>query len=166
MDRPSLQIREATSEDAAPLAAVYRSAYAENRRLGFPAKAEDATSEAVAGWIDEDLLLVAVASGDHGAAPDGDRVIGGVRLEQTDPGWWKLSRLAVHEDRKGEGVGSALLERAEATVRERGGETIWLTTPPEHPYLPGVYESRGFERTEPYPLPYRDYDEAVYEKRL
>ncbi|MFC4407592.1 GNAT family N-acetyltransferase [Haloarchaeobius iranensis] len=148
-------IRAATVEDADTLAAVYRTAYRENRRLGFPAKAESATAETVTGWIREHHVLVATVDGE---------VVGGVRLSATDPDRVKLSRLAVHEDRKGEGIGSALVDAAEAWVRETGRETVWLTTPDEHPFLPEFYRSRGYEKTGDYPLEYRDYDEIRMEK--
>lgn len=152
-----IRIRRATTGDAATLARVYRSAYAENRRLGFPAKAESATGEAVASWIEECRVYVAESR---------DEVVGGVRLEETAPARVKLSRLGVREDRKGEGVGGRLVEHAAAAAREDGYDAVWLTTPGEHPFLPDFYRRRGYEETGPYPLEYRDYDEIVMEKRL
>ena len=151
------EIRPAEPGDAAALAAVYRSAYAENERLGFPASAGSATEAEVAGWIREHRVLVAEADGE---------VVGGVRIEATDPDRAKVSRLGVRADRQGEGIGGRLLERAEATARHRGRERVWLTTPPEHPRLPAFYRSRGYEATGPYPLETRDYDEVVLEKAL
>lgn len=150
-------LRPATAADAEALAAVYRSAYQENRELGFPAKAGSATHSGVADWIGEYQVFVAVADG---------AVVGGVRLEQTSADVVKLSRLGVHEDRKGEGVGGCLLDRAEAWGREQGAERIRLTTPGEHPFLPDIYRGRGYERAGTYPLEYREYDEIVMEKRL
>jgi GNAT superfamily N-acetyltransferase len=151
------QYRPATDGDADALAAVYRSAYRQNRELGFPAKAESATAEQVAGWIADHRVHVATVDG---------AVVAGVRLEETDPGRVKLSRLAVLEDHKGDGIGSGLLAHAEDAARELGAGTLWLTTPPEHPFLPGFYRDRGYERVGEYPLAYRDYDEAVFEKPL
>lgn len=152
-----MQIRDATAEDAAALAAVYRSAYRENRELGFPAKAEDATEDVVAGWIRDHRVFVAV---------DGGEVVAGVRVEGTDDGRAKLSRLGVRDDRKGEGIGSALVDHVEAFARDAGFDAVRLTTPGEHPYLPAFYRDRGYERVGDYPLEYRDYDEIVLEKRL
>lgn len=153
---PDQRIREATPEDADALAAVYRSAYARNRELGFPAKAESATTANVREWIEEAWLYVAV---------DGDPV-GGVRLDPTDDDRVKISRLAVRAERKGEGIGTALLDRAERVVRERGYGTARLTTPPEHPFLADFYRDRGYEVVGEYPLSYRDYDEVAMEKSL
>lgn len=151
------RIRSASAEDAEPLAQAYRSAYRENRWLGFPAKAESATSDEVAEWIRDCEVLVAEVEGD---------LVGGVRLEATDPDRVKLSRLGVRQRRKGEGVGRALLDRAERTVRERGYGAVWLTTPADHPFLPDLYRRRGYEKTGEYPLEYREYDEIVMEKRV
>jgi len=150
-------IRRATPEDAERLAAVYRSAYAENRELGFPAKAESATAAEVREWIESATVLVAAVEG---------TVVGGVRLERTDGDRAKLSRLGVHEDWKGEGLGGRLVDATEARARDRGAAVLRLTTPGEHPYLPAFYRRRGYERTGTYPLEYREYDEIVLEKPL
>lgn len=152
-----LRIRRATVADAEALTRVYHSAYRENRRLGFPAKAESVTEDEVAAWIREDRVYVAETA---------NEVIGGVRLEVTDADRVKLSRLAVHESRKGAGVGSRLVDHAERAVRDWNYDTIWLTTPKDHPHLPGFYRRRGYEETGTYPLEYRDYDEIVMEKRI
>jgi GNAT superfamily N-acetyltransferase len=137
------EIRRATAADATALAAVYRSAYRENRELGFPAKAEDATADEVETWITDHQVYVATVDGE---------VVGGVRLEETDPGRVKLSRLAVHEDWKGDGIGGALLDHAEAWARQAGKEVVWLTTPPEHPFLADLYRARGYAVTGEYPM--------------
>jgi N-acetylglutamate synthase-like GNAT family acetyltransferase len=149
------EIRRATVADA--VAAVYRSAYRENRDLGFPAKSESATESEVEEWVREHRVFVAEVE---------DEVVGGVRLEATEAERVKLSRLGVHEDRKGSGIGSSLLTHAEEAARDDGYESIWLTTAEEHPYLPDLYRRRGYEATEPYPLDYRQYDEVVMEKQL
>ncbi|MFC6964148.1 GNAT family N-acetyltransferase [Halocatena marina] len=153
---PTGEIREAVTADASDLATVYQSAYRENRERGFPAKAESVNERAVAEWIDEYRVYVAV---------DSD-VIGGVRLEETAAERVKLSRLGVHDQWKGNGVGSRLIEHAENAMRGSGYATIWLTTPQDHPYLPEMYRRRGYEKTELYPLEYRRYDEIVMEKQL
>jgi len=152
-----LRIRRATVGDADELARVYRSTYRENRELGFPAKAGSATEEQVAEWITETRIYAAETGGDP---------IGAVRLEVTEPDRAKLSRLGVRDDRKGEGIGSRLLDHAEEVARDWGCTTIWLTTPGEHPSLPDLYRRRGYEETGPYPLEFREYDEIVMEKRI
>jgi GNAT superfamily N-acetyltransferase len=152
-----LRIRRAISADAEELAEVYQSAYRENRQLGFPAKAESVTEREVSEWIEEYRIFVVGIE---------DEVVGGVRLEATDPDRVKLSRLGVHENWKGEGVGSSLLDYAEDAVRDWDYDTVWLTTPEDHPYLPDFYRRRGYEKTGTYPLEYREYDEIGMEKQV
>ena len=156
------RIRPATPDEAAALAAVYRSAYRQNRGLGFPAKAEAATAEEVADWIREHRVFAAKID----AGSIGEDIVGGVRTEVTDPDRLKLSRLAVHADWKGKGIGSRLVSWAESVARVEDRKAIWLTTPEGHPFLPEFYRDRGYEEVEEYPLEYRDYDEIVLEKRF
>lgn len=150
-------IRQATAEDLERLVDVYRSAYRENRELGFPAKAETATLEEVQGWLDGGRLYVAEID---------EEAIGAVRIEETAPERLKISRLGVHDDWKGRGIGSAMLDHVEQLAGAEGYETVWLTTPEDHPYLPTLYRDRGYTKTGDYPLDYREYDEIVMEKRL
>ncbi|WP_248908178.1 GNAT family N-acetyltransferase [Halocatena marina] len=154
---PTGEIREAVAADASDLVTVYQSAYRENRDRGFSAKMESVNERTVAEWIDEYRVYVATVDGD---------VIGGVRLEETASERVKLSRLGVHDQWKGKGVGSRLIEYAENAMRASGYATIWLTTPQDHPYLPEVYRRRGYEKTGLYPLEYRRYDEIIMEKQL
>lgn len=151
------RIREATAHDADTLARVYRSAYRENRRLGLPADTESVTAPEVGDWIREYRVFVATVDGD---------VVGGVRLEATDPDRATVSRLGVHEDWKEEGIGSRLLTHAEDAAREGGHGTVRLTTPLEHPYLPDLYRRRGYEVTDEDPAGSHDFDMLVMEKRL
>lgn len=108
-----VRIRRATADDAEPLARVYRSADSENRKLGFPARAGSATEHDVVEWIEERRVYVATVEGE---------IVGGVRLEATDVDRVKTGRLGVHEDWKGKGVGSRLLEYREydGIVMEKG----------------------------------------------
>lgn len=152
-----IELRQAQPNDAESLVDVYHGAYQENRELGFPAKAESVSEETVREWIHSETVYVAEAEGE---------IVGGVRLTETDPKRVKLSRLAVHEDWKGNGIGSQLIERAETAAREQDNTHVWLTTPEEHPYLPDIYRSRGYRKTGEYPLEYRDYDEIVLEKEV
>jgi N-acetylglutamate synthase-like GNAT family acetyltransferase len=152
-----VNIRQAKGEDAEALAAVYHSAYQENRKLDFPAKAESVAPDTVEAWIEVDDVYVAEKD---------SKIIGGVRLNETDPERIKLSRLAVDEEWKGNGIGSRLVEYAEQAAHTEDETTVWLTTPEEHPYLPEFYRSRGYEKTGEYPLEYRDYDEIILEKQV
>jgi ribosomal protein S18 acetylase RimI-like enzyme len=138
MKSDELRVQRASIGDAENLARVYRSAYQENRRLGFPAKAESITKSEVEGWIQKNRVYIVKIE---------DEVIGGVRLEVTDSARVKLSRLGVYESWKGEGVGSRLLDHAEDVIRDSDYSTVWLTTPEDHSYLPELYRRRGYEMT-------------------
>lgn len=151
------RIHQATPQDADRLVNVYRSAYRENRELGFPAKAETATVDDIREWLNDGRLYVAEID---------QSVIAAVRIEETTPERLKISRLGVHDDWQGNGVGSALLDHVEELALSEGYETVWLTTPGDHPFLPTVYRERGYTKTGDYPLEYREYDEIVMERRL
>lgn len=56
--------------------------------------------------------------------------IGGIR--QYDGHVWELHPLVVRADRRGHGIGRALVQDFEKHVRERGGFTIWLGTDDEY----------------------------------
>ena len=152
-----LCFREATMADAEQLAAVYRSAFRENRRLGIPHVAESASESHVADWIRRSRMYVAESGGD---------VIAGVRLEDTAAERVKLSRLAVCERWKRRGVGSRLMDYVEEQIRDSGYSTIWLTTPESHPYLLDVYRRRGYEQTGTHPGDRHADEFVVLEKDL
>lgn len=155
MNEPN--IRRANHEDIEQLVAVYRSAYRENRELGFPAKAELATADDIHDWLDTGRVFVAEMD---------DHVVGAVRIEEKSPERVKVSRLGVHEDWKDNGIGSTLLDHVEELARAEDFGAVWLTTPEDHPYLRSLYRDRGYRKTGDYPLEYREYDEIVMEKLL
>jgi predicted GNAT family N-acyltransferase len=61
----------------------------------------------------------------HVVAVDGVEVVATCRLLYEGEAL-RLARMAVREGRRGEGVGSALLERAEAEAKRRGAREIVL----------------------------------------
>lgn len=150
-------IRRADHGDAERLVAVYRSAYREIRELGFPAKAESATESNTHDWLDAGRVFLVEIE---------DHVVGAVRMDESSPERAKISRLAVHEDWKANGIGSAILDHVEELARTEGFEAIWLTTHGDHPHLPAFYRDRCYRETGDHPLDYRAYDEIVMEKTL
>jgi len=81
------------------------------------ALAEDAP-ERLAAYLGRGRVLVAVDDG---------RVVGHVQLVDA-PGGVELLTLAVAEDRQGEGIGRALVERAIEACRAAGVETLCVAT--------------------------------------
>ena len=81
------------------------------------ALAEDAP-ERLAAYLGQGRVLVAV---------DGGRVVGHVQLVGAPDGA-ELLTMAVAEDRQGEGIGRALVERAIAVCRAEGVGTLRVAT--------------------------------------
>jgi len=68
----------------------------------------------------------------HLAAVDGEQVIGTCFLYPEPCPWlpdrsgaWHLRQMATAEDRRGQGVGAAVLTAAMREARARGGELLW-----------------------------------------
>jgi ribosomal protein S18 acetylase RimI-like enzyme len=59
-----------------------------------------------------------------------------------------LAELYVVPDRRGQGIGRALLEACVDTARERGADYMDLTTTEDDVAARRLYESAGFDRTE------------------
>ncbi len=60
---------------------------------------------------------------------------------------WDLYWIAVRNDARGKGYGSAMLEAVEKDVRERGGKILWIDTSGRELYKPteAFYLSKGYE---------------------
>ena len=56
--------------------------------------------------------------------------------------------LSVTESERGGGVGSRLLDAAEAFARSQGADTLALEVMPGNDRARGLYERRGFEAVE------------------
>lgn len=152
-----LVIRSASQDDAEELSAVYRNAYRVNRKLGFPMTSESVTVAEVSEWIRTDHISVAIRGGD---------IVGGVRVQLEDSNRAKISRVAVHEAAKGNGIGTRLMLHAEELAKRKGCDVVWLTTPENHPFLPDWYRRLGYEKVGPHPLDLWEYNSIKLEKRL
>jgi ribosomal protein S18 acetylase RimI-like enzyme len=97
-----------------------------------------------------------------------DRVVGFAGSGPTDEadGTWSLSRIYVHPDRWGEGVGSALLDDLEQRLRDRGADRLRLVVMAGNDVGIGFYEARGFTRTDERYDEHLDVAEYVYAKSL
>jgi ribosomal protein S18 acetylase RimI-like enzyme len=58
---------------------------------------------------------------------------------------WHLARIYVAPDRRGEGIGTALLDRIESALADRGVTRYELAVLSENAVGIGFYESRGLE---------------------
>lgn len=89
-------------------------------------------------------------------AKEGGEIVGNVFIKfygtPTEP-YPNLEDLYVREDTRGRGVGTALLARSEALVRERGYSRVGLSVNPTlNPRAQALYERLG----------YRDVGRAPY----
>ena len=130
-----MQIRTAKPEDTDPLSAVIAAAYA-------PFRATIPDLPAVEEGIAEDIRdnLVFVAEGDTG-------ILGGLVLV-LKPDFALLANVAVSPAASGQGIGKALIEKAEVECRQRGLGEIRLATHTAMPQNVRLYERLGWRVSE------------------
>jgi ribosomal protein S18 acetylase RimI-like enzyme len=166
----TIAVRAARRDDAAAVAGLLRRAYAEYAET-FPWP--DLWQEYVAditdvhGRWDRTRVLVAEHSDDGGAGEIVGSVdyyppfSGGYRLSDEaqhwfapdqirrmdlPPAWASVRCMAVRPDRRGLGIGRALLARVVATAADDGASHVVLHSLPIMVAAKSLYESAGFER--------------------
>ena len=99
-------------------------------------------------------------------AVDGDSLIGFASVEiHAWNGLAQLQGIAVSAQRLRQGVGTRLVETAEAVARARDCRGIYVDTPVDNVQARGFYDARGF--TEAYRMPRYyadDVDGVTYAK--
>lgn len=125
-----VRLRDATSADAEALLALYRAAYAPPEDP-FRKKPLADTLDDVRGYLREGKILVAESS---------EGIVASAHLRSIA----NLRRLAVHPERKGEGLGAAMVEAALARARADRFGFVELDTQDGHPWLPAFYVRHGF----------------------
>jgi acetyltransferase len=128
------------------LAQLLLDAHASGMALGLaaPLARQDARAAYAAAAArlepDERLLLAAVDAGE---------VVGAVQLDRAEAGNGRhrgeVRRLVVRSDRRGAGVGGALMEAVVARARELGLRLLWLSTH-DGTVADRVYERLGWTR--------------------
>lgn len=154
------EVRPATPDDAPAIRQVARETWhaAYDDVIG-----PDAVDSVVDEWYgvaglresiqrEDGLFLVADRSAenelDGEVEPDGE-VVGfaqGVLADEDEPAW--LPRIYVHPDRWGEGVGSELLGRVEAWLRDAAAERLRLAVMADNEVGNAFYEKHGYEVVE------------------
>lgn len=86
-------------------------------------------------------------------AEDNDQIIGHVLLKlsgtETEPGYPDINDLYVLEEKRGQGVGTKLIEAAEIHAKEKGFNKISLAVNPTlNPDAMRLYERLGYKQTE------------------
>ena len=84
------------------------------------------------------------------ALDENDRVIGCVGYNSLENGAIRLHRLYVKYNRKRQGIGTALLQRAETHARERGKKTVYVHLGgKEYIESRSFYPKHGYEEYQP-----------------
>jgi ribosomal protein S18 acetylase RimI-like enzyme len=138
---PSSEIRRASADDASDVAQLlhdFNTEY-EDHTPGVPALTER---------LKELLATEAISVLLAGKPP------AGFALFRIRPSLWSkagdvyLEELYVVPDRRGEGIGGALLDTAIEVAREMGADHFELTTGESDTEARGLYESRSFTNRE------------------
>ena len=145
--------RPGVRADARACAAVHLASAVLAYRDVFPPDAEPPTvDDLVPEWADPAWV----------AETDDGHVVGAVRIgpDPAVPSGWTLSRLYVHPDHWGAGIGGALLDRAVRSGWEAGAMAINLWVLEPNARARAMYERRGW-RLIPGPTHPNDGTDAV-----
>jgi len=126
-----VRLRDANPADADALHALYHAAYAPDEDP-FRRKPIRDTRDDVRSYLSERAVLVA-------EDPQG-ALVATAHLRAIA----NLRRVAVHPERKGEGLGAAMVKAAVARARAERFDFVELDTQHDHPWLPGFYRRHGF----------------------
>jgi N-acetyltransferase len=154
--RQDFSIRQATSEDARAIAALWTEAYVAEGEGGRTEPYTEADLFDLAGRgevfvAERDGELVGVAA----LLPPGTGRAVAVAEEA------ELARLAVASSARGAGIGRALVAWCERRAREEGWEAIALWSRRYQQAAHGLYEARGYR-----PAPERDSVDATGHQRV
>jgi ribosomal protein S18 acetylase RimI-like enzyme len=110
---------------------------------------EGVVERAVDDWYDLEGLGESAANEDHLflVAVAGGELAGFAHAgPNPEDGTWYLFRIYVRPDRWGEGVGTALLDRLERELGDRGVSSYRLAVLADNEVGVSFYETRGFDR--------------------
>jgi ribosomal protein S18 acetylase RimI-like enzyme len=141
MEKPQIQVRQATAEDAA---AIARLLHDFNLEFLEPTPGVEALTEHSRRLLEEGEMAVLLA----GDGPDG------ISLLRFRPSVWTgepeahLQELYVVPPLRGQGIGRALLEQTLEFARAAGATGIDLNTGETDTAARALYESMGFTNKE------------------
>lgn len=141
-------IRPATVEDAPAIQAVARASW--HAAYGSILGASQVEKRVDSWFAPETLVTDDIEPDDRPlfvAIVDGS-VVGFAEAVPVDEDTASLYRIYVAPDHWGDGIGSALLDRVETALRERGIDRLTLSVFAANDRATDFYESVGFERTE------------------
>ena len=129
-------IRPATAEDVSAMQEIERLAGRRFREVGLPDVADDEPESA------ESLAAFANA-GRAWVAEDDGRLCGYLLVDDID-GAAHIEQVSVRPDRQGQGIGRALIDRAEKWALANERTALTLTTFADVPWNRPLYEHLGF----------------------
>jgi GNAT superfamily N-acetyltransferase len=139
-----VNVRRAYHEDAETVAVLLDEASAWVDDLGFSQWPLPFPRDQIAAAIDRGEVYVVEAE-------DGEAVAT-VSMLQDDPYWGErppdafyVHKLAVRRDRAGRGIGTAIVEWANAEAAEAGREFLRLDCLADNPAIRTYYEDLGFQ---------------------
>jgi ribosomal protein S18 acetylase RimI-like enzyme len=135
------EIRRATPDDAPTFG---RLLHAFNAEFGEDTPSASAIARRASPLISSGEIAVLFA----GEPPDGFAELRFYRSVYADGPYAYIEELYVVPERRGRGLGRALLQAAMDLARERGAEHIELTTGEADTAARGLYESAGFTNRE------------------
>ena len=136
-----MTVRLATAADAPAFGRLFQ---AFNEEFDEPTPDADVVAERAAPLIESGEMVVLLA----GEEPDGFAELRFRPSLYTGKLDAYLGELYVVPERRGQGLGRALLEAAMARSRERGADRIELNTSETDVAARGLYESSGFTNRE------------------
>lgn len=128
-----VSLRRATTDDAARVAEVWRSAWHDGHRGRVPEELIEARDPAY-------FAARSVALADHVTVAEDEGELLGVLIVKDD----ELQQLMVAGVARGRGVGGLLLAEAERQVGEAGYDEIWLAVVPANTSARRFYEDHGW----------------------
>ncbi|GIO26299.1 GNAT family N-acetyltransferase [Ornithinibacillus bavariensis] len=156
----TIVIEKAENIDAESLVEIYHDAYSENEKLGLPASASKVKIEEVKDWLQNTIILKVKENTTN-------NIVATVRLKYSkDWQCYVLSRLAVKSTHKGKGLATKLLAYTESMLSKKEETKIRLTVAQTHPYLPKMYEGKGYRIVGERILYNLPYDEYIMEKLI
>lgn len=149
------RVEPATADDVDAVTDMWVALAAGQREYGATLRAE-ANRETVREWAAQSAvtggLLVARDPESPGDSSDGTGLVGfvGFSLErgdyERDAVRGTVSNLFVVPERRGEGIGTALLDEAERALRERGADRVALEALDDNDHARAFYAERGYDR--------------------
>jgi ribosomal protein S18 acetylase RimI-like enzyme len=141
------------------IAALVNAAYrGESSRAGWTSEFELLGGQRTdAGALRADLAATPSATILTMREGAGGEIVASVRLEPAEPGTYYLGMLTVNPSRQADGLGRALLARAESFAADAGARKVQLTVIEQRESLIAWYERRGYRATGAVkPFPYDD----------